>query len=204
MVEVRQTAVFSKWLNRLRDRDARLRIATRIRRLELGNAGDVKAVGEGVSEMRIPYGPGYRVYFVQDGNAVVVLSAAATSRHRFATLPRPGRWPRNSDMALNTTKFDIQDHLKTPEDRAAYLEAAFGEGEAAFITHALNDVARAIGMTDVARSAGITREGLYKALGEKGDPKLSTLLGVARALGVRLSVSPTVPNDNMAESGPSA
>ena len=90
-------------------------------------------------------------------------------------------------MPLETTKFDIQDHLRTPEDRAAYLEAAFEEGDPAFITHALNDIARAIGMTAVAREAGITREGLYKALGDKGDPRLSTLLGVLRALGLRLS-----------------
>lgn len=73
MIEVRQTAVFSKWLDGLRDRSARLRIATRIRRMEFGNPGDVKAVGEGVSEMRITYGPGYRVYFVQDGDTVVIL-----------------------------------------------------------------------------------------------------------------------------------
>lgn len=93
-------------------------------------------------------------------------------------------------MALETTKWDVQDYLKTPEDRATYLEAAFEEGDPVFITHALNDVARAIGMTDVAKIAGITREGLYKALRDKGDPKLSTLLGVAKALGVRLTVSP--------------
>lgn len=93
-------------------------------------------------------------------------------------------------MALETTKFDIQDHLGTPEDRAAYLEAAFEDGDPAFITHALNDIARAIGMTDVAKAAGITREGLYKALGEKGDPKLSTLLGVTKALGIRLTAVP--------------
>ena len=73
MIEVRQTAMFTKWLDGLRDRTARVRIATRIRRMETGNPGDVKAVGEGVSEMRITYGPGYRVYFVQDGETVVIL-----------------------------------------------------------------------------------------------------------------------------------
>jgi probable addiction module antidote protein len=93
-------------------------------------------------------------------------------------------------MALETTKFDIQDHLKTPEDRAAYLEAAFEDGDPTFIIHALNDIARAIGMTDVTKAAGITREGLYKALGENGDPKLSTLLGVTKALGIRLAAVP--------------
>ena len=73
MIEVRQTSTFSNWLVGLRDHNARARIVTRIRRMELGNPGDVKAVGEGVSEMRITYGPGYRVYFVTMGSTIVVL-----------------------------------------------------------------------------------------------------------------------------------
>lgn len=73
MIEVRQTATFASWLNALRDDQARFRIVVRIRRMELGNPGDVKPVGEGVSEMRISYGPGYRIYFVQQGKAIVVL-----------------------------------------------------------------------------------------------------------------------------------
>jgi putative addiction module killer protein len=63
MIEIRQTEVFSKWLRGLRDRQARARIQTRIDRLQLGLVGDVKPVGEGVSELRIDYGPGYRIYF---------------------------------------------------------------------------------------------------------------------------------------------
>ena len=73
MVEVRQTEDFESWFAVLRDREARARITARIRRLSLGNPGDVKPVGSGVSEMRIDYGPGYRVYFVRRGDAVVVL-----------------------------------------------------------------------------------------------------------------------------------
>jgi probable addiction module antidote protein len=95
-------------------------------------------------------------------------------------------------MAIETTKFDVQDHLRTPEQRAAYLEAAFEDGDPALITHALGDVARAVGMTAVAKDAGITREGLYKALGESGDPKLSTLLGVMKAIGVKLVATAAV------------
>jgi len=60
-------------------------------------------------------------------------------------------------MALQTTKFDIQGHLKTPEDRAAYLAAAFEEGDNAFIKQALNDIARAMGMTEAAKASGISR-----------------------------------------------
>lgn len=93
-------------------------------------------------------------------------------------------------MPIETTKFDIQDHLKTPKQRAAYLEAAFEDGDTTLISNALGDVARAIGMADMAREAGVTREGLYKALSDKGDPRLSTLAGVVKAMGLRLSVRP--------------
>lgn len=93
-------------------------------------------------------------------------------------------------MALKTKKFDIQEHLKTPAQRAAYLAAALEEGDPAFIKLAVSDIARSMGMTEVAQRAGITREGLYKALGKKGDPKLSTLLGVMKALDVQLTAAP--------------
>jgi putative addiction module killer protein len=73
MIEVVQTTAFSAWLNTLADLKAKARIATRIRRMELGNPGDVKSVGEGVSEMRIDYGPGYRVYFTRRGERIVIL-----------------------------------------------------------------------------------------------------------------------------------
>jgi len=75
MVEIRQTDVYSRWFDGLRDRQARARIDVRIRRLTLGNPGDVKPVGEGVSELRIDYGPGYRVYFVRRGETLVILLA---------------------------------------------------------------------------------------------------------------------------------
>ena len=75
MLEVRQTDVFTDWFAGLRDREARARITVRIRRLSLGNPGDVNPVGGGVSEMRIDYGPGYRVYFVRRGEALVILVA---------------------------------------------------------------------------------------------------------------------------------
>ena len=72
-MQIVQTAVFSSWLADLDDRNAAARIFVRIRRMELGNLGDVKSVGEGVSEMRIDYGHGYRVYFTRRGRTVVIL-----------------------------------------------------------------------------------------------------------------------------------
>lgn len=75
MIELRKTETFARWLDGLRDSRARARVQVRIERLAGGNAGDVKPVGEGVSELRIDYGPGYRVYFAKRGRAVVILLA---------------------------------------------------------------------------------------------------------------------------------
>ena len=75
MVEIRQTVEYAKWFAGLRDRSAKARIDIRVRRLSLGNPGDLKPVGDGVMELRIDYGPGYRVYFIQQGPVVVVLLA---------------------------------------------------------------------------------------------------------------------------------
>lgn len=80
MIEIRETVNFSKWLGSLRDREARVRIQARIIRLSKGNPGDAKPVGEGVSEMRIDHGPGYRVYFIQKGVELIILLAGGDKR----------------------------------------------------------------------------------------------------------------------------
>jgi probable addiction module antidote protein len=90
-------------------------------------------------------------------------------------------------MPIKTTKWDPIEYLNTPASIAAYLEAAFDDGDPALIATALGDIARAIGMTQLAAQAGVTREALYKALSPNGDPRLSTLLGVVKALGLKLT-----------------
>ena len=84
---------------------------------------------------------------------------------------------------MKTTKFDPADHLKSPEVQAELISEAFRTGDPKYIAHALGTVARARGMTDVARESGVSREALYRALSEKGDPRLSTLTNVLSALG---------------------
>jgi putative addiction module killer protein len=87
-IEVRQTDVFAAWFAKLRDHQARARITARIRRLSLGNPGDMRPVGGGVSEMRIDYGPGYRVYFVARGDAIVVLLCGGDKRRQDRDIKR--------------------------------------------------------------------------------------------------------------------
>lgn len=93
-------------------------------------------------------------------------------------------------MPLETFPFDPAEYLDTPEAQAELLADAFETGDPVYIAHALRTAARAQGMTRVAEEAGISREGLYKALSGKGDPRLSTLLGVAKALGFALTIQP--------------
>jgi probable addiction module antidote protein len=87
-----------------------------------------------------------------------------------------------------TTRYDVADHLRTPEEMAAYLEACLeeAEGDAAFVAKALGDIARAKGMAQVARDAGLSREGLYKALSGERSPSFDTILKVIGAVGLKL------------------
>jgi probable addiction module antidote protein len=87
-----------------------------------------------------------------------------------------------------TTKYEVSEHLRTPQEMAAYLEECIEEanGDTAFITKALGDIARAKGMTQVARDAGLSRESLYKALSGERSPEFDTILKVISALGLKL------------------
>lgn len=89
-------------------------------------------------------------------------------------------------MGIETIPFDAAEFITDAESQAELVTDAFESGDAAYIAHALGIVARARGMTQVARDAGVTREALYRALSQDGDPRLSTLLGVLKALGISL------------------
>lgn len=97
-----------------------------------------------------------------------------------------------------TTRYDVAEHLRTPEEMAAYLEACFEDanGDAAFIAKALGDIARARGMSQVARDAGLSRESLYKALSGERTPNFDTILKVMAALGMKLHAEAvSMPNE---------
>jgi probable addiction module antidote protein len=98
-------------------------------------------------------------------------------------------------MALKTTPYDSAEYLRTEEERAAYLAACMEEApeDAAFITHALGVVARSRNMSQLARDTGLTREGLYKAFSETGNPSFGTVLKVVHAMGYRLTLARNAP-----------
>ncbi len=95
MLAVRKTEVYARWLDGLRDVRARARVLVRVERLAGGNPGDVRPVGEGVSELRIDYGPGYRVYFRRQGRTVIVLLAGGDKRSQSADIETALRLARN-------------------------------------------------------------------------------------------------------------
>lgn len=95
MIEIRKTDVYALWLDELRDLQARARIQVRVERLAVGNAGDVKPVGEGASELRIDYGPGYRVYFTMRGRELVILLAGGDKKTQAADIKTALRLARN-------------------------------------------------------------------------------------------------------------
>ncbi|MCC6145893.1 MAG: putative addiction module antidote protein [Rhodocyclaceae bacterium] len=97
-------------------------------------------------------------------------------------------------MTEKFTRWDAVDHLNTEEDMALYLDACLDEdpGDGTLVRAALNDVARARGMSQLARDTGLTREGLYKALSSSGNPEFSTVLKVIKALGLTLHAAPAV------------
>jgi probable addiction module antidote protein len=94
-------------------------------------------------------------------------------------------------MAKTKTKpYDAAEYLETEDDMAAYLQAAFEDGDPALIVHALGNIARARGMSQIARDTGLGRESLYKALSPEGNPEFATVLKVVQALGIKLHAEP--------------
>jgi probable addiction module antidote protein/putative addiction module killer protein len=181
----------SEWLDGLRDGRARARVVARLDRLNVGLLGDWRSVGEGVCELRIDYGAGYRVYYVRAGRRRADLAAL---REAINVLRR--RTSRRLMATGKTTKpaslpFRAADHLKSQVEIAEYLEAMLADGDERAVPVALRTVADAVGgMTALAEKTGLSRETLYRTLSERGNPRLDTLAAILAAFGLRLSVQP--------------
>ena len=194
MYTILRSAAFDRWLSRLRDRPAVNRIVARLLAAEDGHFGDVRPVGDGVSELRIQYGPGYRVYFITRGAepdhpAMRRRQGQPTSGYRAGQENGDGM---EGLMSEEYREFDAADYIKSEEDARGLLRAAMDEdpGDGAVIRAALKHVARTQNMSALARDTGLNRGNLYEALSEDGNPTLATLLKVANALGLRLRLEP--------------
>ena len=163
MIEVRQTDDFLRWFADLRGRTAKARIDVRIRRLLLGSPCDVGVIGDKATQEKD-------------------IRLAKFSAKDLLKL----------DMGKAITKiWDPAEHLVTEADMAAYLEAALQEDDSHLIAAALGDMARAKGMTQIARETGLGRESLYKALSPEGNAEFATIMKVIAALGLELHATPS-------------
>lgn len=211
MIELRRyqlednSSPVTDWLRDLRDMQARAQIEVRFRRVSTGNFGDCKAVGEGVSELRVDIGSGYRLYYGKHGQALVILlwgrrQTFAAARHCagqsvLGGLEKEKFMKKASIGSVSHTEETIKELRADRQFAVAYLKSALEElddpnNRAAGLL-ALRDVAEAYGgLGAVAEQAGISREALYRSLSPKGNPTLKTLLAVLKTVGMRLSVEP--------------
>jgi len=180
---------------------AQRRLVARLRKASLGNLGDVKPVGKAVVEMREHFGPGWRMYFTLRGTQLVVMrgGAAKTSQRtdiiaaqRSVALRRSSSNDHEAKKvkASDLTEFDPAEYLDSDEAVAEYLSAVLAGNDPALLAAALGDIARARGMSDIAKSTWLAREALYKALRPGAQPRFDTVSRVCAALGVRLVAEP--------------
>ena len=172
MVEFKQTETFRRWRTRLKDERTRVLIASRLDRLAFGNAGDVRPVGQGISELRIDYGPGYRIYFQKRGSTIIILLCGGDKARRPTTSRRRSACQANGAkrMAERLTTYDPAEDLGSDAAIAIFMAEAFQTNDVGYISHALGVVARAKGMAQIAHQTGLSREQLYRSFSEKGNP----------------------------------
>lgn len=195
--------VFGTWLHDLVDRRARAKIATRVLRLAAGNFGDCKSLREGVWELRVHCGPGIPGVLcqgAQHGRPIAVRwrQAQAGGRRQasdslLAGLQEEDAEPVKGRASISHDKAIVRELRDDPRFAAEYLRAAIEQSdEPQVLLLALRQIAEARGgLARVAQVAGIKRESLYRSLSPKGNPRLSTLLAVTRAMGLQLTVEAT-------------
>ncbi len=196
MFTVLQTEEFVAWLDGLKDKRGQVRIAARLRQAEAGNLGDWQPVGGDVSEMRVDFGPGYRLYFTRRGRILVVLLNGGNKStqkrdirraHKLASEIGDPMTKAKSKATPKLVAFDAARYLDNDKAIAEYMTAVLETGDADLLLLALADVARAKGMAKVAQDSGLGRESLYKALAPGAKPRFETIVKVAKAHGVKFT-----------------
>ncbi len=173
----------------MKDNIAKIAILRRLDRIGQGNFGDSKFVGESVFELRFDIGEGYRVYFTNKKENIVFLLAGGKKNTQQEDIREAIELAQEGDFTM-TTKFDVADYLDTKELQDGYLEAVAKENDPAELIKAIKTVARAKGMSKTANDAGITREGLYKALSPDGNPAFYTVWQILASIGYTLTPTP--------------
>jgi len=190
--------VFDGWLSQLADTGVQAKVAIRINRLAAGNFGDCKRLRRGLCELRIDWGPGYRSTMRCSAGAVYCFSAVATngSSHQILSghssisrTTKKGPEFMRRKASISHDEAMVRRLRKDPDFAVEYLKAALeDEDEPRVLLIALRHLAQAQGIAKVAKAAGIERESLYRALSVHGNPRLSTLVAVTKAIGLRLTV----------------
>jgi len=174
------------------------RLARRLEKAQKGNLGDVKSISDGVFEMREHFGPGWRMYYVQRGDILIVMFGSGDKSTQAADITKAIKLAATLEDRAMTKKvkvsdlpvFDITEHLDSEQAIAEYITIVLEENDPTALADALGSVARARGMTDIAKASGITREALYEALRLNASPRFEMVSKVCAALGVRLVAQP--------------
>ena len=190
---------FNDCLPSLKDGLTHRRLLIRLRKASIGNLGDVKPVGSGVFEMRLFFGPGWRMYDVQRGSVLIVMLGGgvkstqradiAAAQALVAILGELFRIEKIQAVKIGALpEFDFTEHLDSEQAIAEYLSLVLEDGDSALLAAALGDIAKARGMTQVAKDAGTGRESLYKVLRAGAQPRFDTVQRACKALGLKVVV----------------
>ncbi|MDB6033450.1 MAG: addiction module protein [Verrucomicrobiales bacterium] len=189
------TVPFSEWFDALLDMRTRQKIDARLARVRLGNLGDCNSVGNGVSELRIDYGPGFRVYFGQDGLEVVILLCGGDKSTQKRDIRKAQEYwadyKTKKTMKTASYKIELLTRLADASYAAGYLTDCLEQGEAEFLL-GLRDVVEARGgIGQLSKTVDLNRESLYRLLSKDGNPTLSSLSSILNILGIQLQFAPT-------------
>jgi putative addiction module killer protein/probable addiction module antidote protein len=189
MITLKQTETFKKWWMKLRDERARALVAARLDRLAFGLAGDAQPIGNGISELRIHYGPGYRIYYCNRGTTLIILLCGGEKSSQENDIKTAKRLSIHGEIMMNEkiTTFDPAELLTSDKTISIFMADALESGDVKYIAHALGVVARARGMSEIAKETGLSREQLYRSFSEEGNPTLKTTLAVMKALKITLT-----------------
>lgn len=192
LFEIIRADEFDEWLNRLRDSIARQAIEARILRLHHGNFGDAKAIGDGLSELHIHAGPGYRVYFTQHGYRVIILLCGGdkgsqqrdiAAAHRIA-----GRSGKRS-MPTGFSRWDAAANFRSEEDARLFVAEVARDGSAAELRSAIGAVARYLGVLEIARRSGMSPKRVFTELNSLDEDQRTLKL-----LMKRMGIEPSAPS----------